>query len=149
MPKHRGSLQAAYSNADIATVALGVQFVGLQYNDDLNVNFIPAATLTDGRLRRVLSGGAAGVRRRSTLSVSRNFGRNIQVFFGVQNLFDKVYFVQTNPSTIGTPRLVNGGVRDSLGWPLTYGQAEPSRMRFARLSRVGQQTCCERRPDTV
>jgi hypothetical protein len=22
-----------------------------------------------------------------------------------------VYFVQTNPSTIGTPRLINGGVR--------------------------------------
>ena len=38
-------------------------------------------------------------------------GRNLQVFFGVQNLFDQVSFVQTNPSTIGTPRLVNGGVR--------------------------------------
>ena len=36
---------------------------------------------------------------------------NLQVFVGVQNLFDTVYFVQTNPSTIGTPRLVNGGVR--------------------------------------
>jgi len=33
------------------------------------------------------------------------------VFFGVQNLLDKEYFVQTNPSTIGTPRLINGGVR--------------------------------------
>ena len=45
------------------------------------------------------------------LSASRKLGRNIQAFFGVQNLFDKLYFVQTNPSTIGTPRLVNGGVR--------------------------------------
>ena len=42
---------------------------------------------------------------------SRDVGRNLQVFFGVQNLFDQVYFVQTNPSTIGTPRLVNGGLR--------------------------------------
>ena len=33
------------------------------------------------------------------------------MFFGVQNMLDKVYFVQTNPSTIGTPRLINGGVR--------------------------------------
>ena len=44
-------------------------------------------------------------------TVSRNFGPNLQVFVGAQNLFDKVYFVQTNPSTIGTPRLINGGLR--------------------------------------
>ena len=43
--------------------------------------------------------------------MSRNFGRSLQAFFGVQNLLDKEYFVQTNPSTIGTPRLINGGVR--------------------------------------
>ena len=29
----------------------------------------------------------------------------------IQNLLDKEYLVQTNPSTIGTPRLVNGGIR--------------------------------------
>ena len=45
---------------------------------------------------------------------SRAFGSNIDVFFGVQNLFDQKYFVQTNPSTFGTPRLVNGGVRRAL-----------------------------------
>ena len=44
-------------------------------------------------------------------TASREIGRNLQVFFGIQNMFDRVYFVQTNPSTIGTPRLVNGGVR--------------------------------------
>ena len=42
-------------------------------------------------------------------TISRSFGRMFQAFFGVQNLFDRVYFVQTNPSTIGTPRMVNGG----------------------------------------
>ena len=45
------------------------------------------------------------------LSASRSITHNIQAFFGVQNLFDQTYFVQTNPSTIGTPRLINGGVR--------------------------------------
>jgi len=45
------------------------------------------------------------------LTVARDLGHRVQAFFGVQNLFDTVYFVQTNPSTIGTPRLVNGGVR--------------------------------------
>jgi outer membrane receptor protein involved in Fe transport len=33
------------------------------------------------------------------------------VFFGVQNLFDEEYYVGLGPTTIGTPRLVNGGVR--------------------------------------
>ena len=110
VPKHRGSLQAAYSNADIATVALSVQFVGLQYNDDLNVNFIPAATLAAAGYDAAYPAGLPGYTS-VDLSVSRNLGRTLQLFFGVQNLLDKEYFVQTNPSTIGTPRLVNGGVR--------------------------------------
>jgi outer membrane receptor protein involved in Fe transport len=87
-----------------------VQFVGLQYNDDLNVNFIPSATLTDAGYDATTPVGLPGFAV-ADLTVSRNLGRGIQAFFGVQNLFDKVYFVQTNPSTIGTPRLVNGGLR--------------------------------------
>jgi iron complex outermembrane receptor protein len=110
VPKHRGSLQVAYSSASIATVALSVQWVGLQYNDDLNVNFIPVATLAaagyDGSYPAGLPGYAS-----VDLSVSRDFGHGLQAFIGVQNLLDKEYFVQTNPSTIGTPRLINGGIR--------------------------------------
>jgi outer membrane receptor protein involved in Fe transport len=37
--------------------------------------------------------------------------RNLEVFAGVQNLTDREYFVGTLPTTIGTPRLVNGGLR--------------------------------------
>jgi outer membrane receptor protein involved in Fe transport len=87
-----------------------VQLIGLQYNDDLNVNFIPAATLAEAGYAAVYPAGLPGYAA-VDLSVSRNLGRNLQAFVGVQNLLDKVYFVQTNPSTIGTPRLVNGGVR--------------------------------------
>jgi outer membrane receptor for ferric coprogen and ferric-rhodotorulic acid len=47
----------------------------------------------------------------SDLTVSHTFHRSLQAFVGIQNMFDKVYFVQTNPSTIGTPRLFNVGVR--------------------------------------
>jgi outer membrane receptor protein involved in Fe transport len=109
VPKNRGSLQIAYTSAKYANVALGMQFVGLQYNDDLNVNFIPTATLADAGYDPV----AAGLPGYTTVdfTASRDIGRSLQVFFGVQNLFDKVYFVQTNPSTIGTPRLVNVGFR--------------------------------------
>ncbi len=110
VPKHRGTVQVAYSNPKYATVALGIQSVGLQYNDDLNVNFIPVATLASVGYDASYPAGLPGFTV-VDLTVSRNLGRNIQAFFGAQNLFDKVYFVQTNPSTIGTPRLVNGGLR--------------------------------------
>ena len=110
VPKHRGSIHAAYSNEKYITVAVGVQFVGLQYNDDLNLNFIPVPTLAaagyDGSYPAGLPGYAV-----VDFTVMRDVGRRMQAFVGVQNLFDKVYFVQTNPSTIGTPRLINGGVR--------------------------------------
>jgi outer membrane receptor protein involved in Fe transport len=43
--------------------------------------------------------------------VSRAARPDAEVFFGVQNLFNQKYFVQTNPSTYGTPRLVSAGVR--------------------------------------
>ena len=110
VPKHRGSVQVAYSNPKYATVAVGVQTVGLQYNDDLNVNFIPPATLTAAGYESFTGAGLPGYAV-VDFTAARDLGRNIQAFVGVQNVFDRVYFVQTNPSTIGTPRLVNGGVR--------------------------------------
>jgi outer membrane receptor protein involved in Fe transport len=110
VPRNRGSLHAAYSNSKYVTVAVAAQFVGLQYNDDLNVNFIPAATLLASGYNDAVPAGLPGYGV-VDLTVSRDIGRRIQAFVGVQNLFDKEYFVQTNPSTIGTPRLVNGGIR--------------------------------------
>jgi len=109
VPKHRGSVQVAYTNPKIATVALGIQAVGLQFNDDLNTQFIPTATLAAAGYDPVAAGlpGYTVV----DLSVARDISRNIQAFVGAQNLFDADYFVQTNPSTIGTPRLVNVGIR--------------------------------------
>jgi outer membrane receptor protein involved in Fe transport len=51
----------------------------------------------------------------TNVTVARTVNRNLDVFFGVQNLFDTLYYVGTNPTTIGTPRLVNGGIRLSVG----------------------------------
>jgi outer membrane receptor protein involved in Fe transport len=48
-------------------------------------------------------------------TASRALVRNVDVFFGVQNMFDTEYIVGTLPTTIGTPRLVNGGVRVRFG----------------------------------
>jgi len=111
VPENRGSFQVAYTNAKYATVTLGVQIVGLQYNDDLNVNFIPPATLASaGYDSNAYPAGLPGFTS-VDLSVAHNFTPNIQAFFGMQNMLGKTYFVQTNPSTIGTPRLVNVGMR--------------------------------------
>ncbi len=92
-------------------VSLAFQFVGLQFNDDQNVQFIPATTLVaDGYDADQMPAACRGYTAVDLLA-SRDFGERLQVFFGAQNLTDKVYFVQTNPSTVGTPRLVNVGVR--------------------------------------
>jgi outer membrane receptor protein involved in Fe transport len=44
-------------------------------------------------------------------TAARALGKGIEVFFGVQNILDEEVYVQTNPTTIGAPRLVQGGVR--------------------------------------
>jgi len=110
VPQHRGSIQASFSNPRVVTIAVAVQATSLQYNDDLNVNFIPPATLADAGYTSFTGPGLPGYAS-VDLTVMRDVGRYLQVFFGVQNMCDQVSFVQTNPSTIGTPRLVNGGVR--------------------------------------
>jgi iron complex outermembrane receptor protein len=110
VPAHHGSFQVSYSNSKYATVALSLQAMSLQYNDDQNVNFIPAATLAAAGYSSFTGPGLPGYTSLD-LTVLRDVGRNLQVFFGAQNLLDQVYFVQTNPSTIGTPRLMNVGVR--------------------------------------
>jgi outer membrane receptor protein involved in Fe transport len=104
VPEHRGSFQVAYAHPKIANIAATVMFQGRQYNDDQNVQFIPATTLTEAGYDADFGAGLPGF---TTVDVtaSRSLGRMFEIFVGAD------YFVQTNPSTIGTPRLVNGGVR--------------------------------------
>jgi outer membrane receptor protein involved in Fe transport len=109
VPVHRGSMQVSYNNSRVANVSLSVQVAGKQFNDDLNVQFIPAATLTAAGYSTSDTPGLPGYTS-VDLVASRELTRRLQVFVGAQNLMNTVYFVQTNPSTIGTPRLVNGGV---------------------------------------
>ena len=94
VPRHRGSFQVEYTNARYLNVAFGLQAVGEQFDDDQNT---PS---------RVLPGYAV-----LSLSASRRVSRNLELFAGVQNLTDREYVVGTLPTTIGTPRLFNGGVR--------------------------------------
>jgi len=100
VPKHRGSIQAVYSNPRIVTFAAGLQLVGRQFDDDLNTRVVPGQS-APGLPGYVLVDFIA----------SRAVARNFDVFAGVQNLFDEEYFVGTLPTTIGSPRLMNVGVR--------------------------------------
>jgi len=94
VPTHRGSVQVEYANPRIVNVAFGLQALGEQFDDDQNT---PSRVLPE---YAVLS-----------LSASRRVSKNLELFAGVQNLTDREYFVGTLPTTIGTPRLINGGVR--------------------------------------
>jgi outer membrane receptor protein involved in Fe transport len=100
VPKHRGSVGVTYSNPRYVTVAATGTFFGRQYDDDLNQRTKPGDTEPGLPPYGVLD-----------LSASRDFGRNLEVFFGVQNMFDQEYYVMLLPTTTGTPRLINGGVR--------------------------------------
>jgi outer membrane receptor protein involved in Fe transport len=114
VPAHRGSVQVAYANPRFFTIAVGAQFLGRQFDDDLNVRTVGAAALAEAGYAVSTKPGLpayAVVDLMASRAIGRANGSNVEVFFGVQNLFDKEYFVQTGPSTIGTPRLVNGGIR--------------------------------------
>ena len=108
VPKHRVSLQLTYANPRYLNVAIENQFVGHQFDDDLNVAQI---------LPQIPGKAEVGLPKYSVtnFTLSRTVNRHADVFFGVQNLFDTTYYVGTNPTTIGTPRLVNGGIRLKVG----------------------------------
>jgi outer membrane receptor protein involved in Fe transport len=109
VPKHRGSLQVAYADPRIVNVALGVQMVGRQFDDDLNARGVPS----EGCAVQSQSCASPGLPGFTVveLTASRSIGRRLEAFFGVQNLFDEEFYVQTNPTTIGVPRTFHGGVR--------------------------------------
>jgi outer membrane receptor protein involved in Fe transport len=109
VPKHRGSFRVAYADPKIVTVSVGAQFFGRQFDDDLNVRGVPA----NGCAVSSTTCADPGLPGYGVIDfmASRAFGRNLEAFFGVQNAGDTEYFVGTNPTTIGSPRLVNGGIR--------------------------------------
>jgi outer membrane cobalamin receptor len=94
VPRNRGSIQVVYSNPKFAAIAFDVQGIGAQFDDDLNTQsrLMPAYGTAD-------------------FTASRAIVKNFDVFFGIQNMFNETYVVATLPTTIGSPRLFNGGLR--------------------------------------
>jgi outer membrane receptor protein involved in Fe transport len=100
VPKHRGSIQLAYVNPRIASIGIGLQFIGRQFDDDLNVRVVPGES----------EPGLPGYTM-ADFTASRDITRNFEAFFGMQNIFNEEYIVGTLPTTIGSPRLFHGGIR--------------------------------------
>jgi outer membrane receptor protein involved in Fe transport len=99
VPKNRGSLSVTYADPRYLDVTVNALFVGHQFDDDQNVKARP------GEEPGMPGYGVVD------LSASRAIGRAVDVFFTVQNMFDKEYWVQLQPTTIAAPRLVNVGFR--------------------------------------
>ncbi len=108
VPKHRASFQVTYTDPRFVNIAIENQFVGHQFDDDRN----EAVIFSNLASRREIGLPAYNV---TNFTVSRTINRNVDFFAGVQNLFGTTYYVGTNPTTIGTPRLVNGGIRLKVG----------------------------------
>jgi outer membrane receptor protein involved in Fe transport len=100
VPKHRGSVSLAYSNPRYVNISVSAMFFGRQFDDDLNTRTKPGETEPGLPPYGVME-----------LSALRAIGRHLDVFFGVQNLFDQEYYVQFQPTTTGSPRMINGGFR--------------------------------------
>lgn len=104
VPRHRGSVSIAYMNPRWADLTLDIQAVGSQFDDDRNSRIVPGYDSPGLPKYAVVS-----------LYASRRISDALDVFVGAQNLFDQVYYVGTLPTTIGTPRLVNVGLRVRVG----------------------------------
>ena len=100
VPKNRGSVSVSYANPRVATLSMSVLGFGRQFNEDLNNGVVPGNTEPGLPAYGVLE-----------FSALRSIGRNLDLFLGVQNALDQQYIVQLLPTTTGSPRLVNGGVR--------------------------------------
>jgi outer membrane receptor protein involved in Fe transport len=100
VPTHRGSLEIAYSNPRLIDFAFDVQALGSQFDDDLNSRVVPGYD-------------DPGLPKYAIVSfrASRTLARNVDLFVGAQNLLNQTYYVGTLPTTIGTPRMINAGVR--------------------------------------
>jgi len=100
VPRHRASLQAFYTSPRYLTFSVALQALGRQFDDDMNVRIVPGLS----------EPGLPGYGLVS-VTASRRIVRGVEGFVAVQNLFDQEYFVGTLPTTVGSPRLITGGVR--------------------------------------
>lgn len=95
VPLHQGSMVLSYTGPLIASVE--GRWVGNQFEDDLNQLKLGGYVVLDLMLRKPVSD-------------------HLDLFLAVHNILDRVYPVGRTPvETLGTPRLVHGGVQVRFG----------------------------------
>jgi outer membrane cobalamin receptor len=94
VPRHMASASLDHSGSIALT--LEARFVGAQFEDDQNTLLLDSYPLVDVAVRRAL-------------------GHSVEAFLSIENLLDRAYPVGRTPvTTLGTPRLVHGGLLVSL-----------------------------------
>jgi outer membrane receptor protein involved in Fe transport len=104
VPANRATARAIYTDPRFATIGVELQVVGRQFDDDQNVVTVPGQQAPGLPAYAVVN-----------LTASREIRPGLLVFAGVQNLFDRQYFVGTLPTTIGSPRLIAAGIQIRTG----------------------------------
>lgn len=104
VPRHRATVQAAYTNPDWLNVSVSLQATGRQFDDDQNLRGVPGRTQPGLPGYLVVDG-----------SLSKRLSRRTEIFGGAQNLFDRTLFVGTLPTTLGAGRTIHAGVVVRLG----------------------------------
>jgi outer membrane receptor protein involved in Fe transport len=94
VPRHRGSVGVEYVNQRYVDIGSQLHYTSAQFDDDVNT---PSRRL----------GGYTTV----DFTASRQVREDLDVFFNIQNVFNKEFVIQTNPRTIGQPRLFTAGFR--------------------------------------
>jgi outer membrane receptor protein involved in Fe transport len=96
VPLHAASQSLIYNGRRWSGTVTG-RYVTRQFDDDLNTFLLPSYFTADMMLRWRL-------------------GSRVESYLACENLFDRDYFTGRTPTpTLGTPRLVRGGVRLRLG----------------------------------
>ena len=95
VPEHEVTVKLGYTNAALLSAAVQVRYVGDQFEDDLNSLRLGDFAVVD-------------------LSLARRITNWSEVFFQIENLFDRTYEVGKTTDgliTTGAPLLAHGGVR--------------------------------------
>jgi len=96
-PRNRANLTLAYDNPSLVTVSAEGNYIGLQYENDIN-------TLPMGEVYLV------------NVFAAWHATKFLDVYAAVQNLFDRLYVVgRAGIDTVGQPRFIHGGVRVAFG----------------------------------
>ncbi len=96
-PSQRANLSAAFDDPRFLTVSIQLNYIGLEYEDDLN-------TLPMGQALLV------------NVFAAWHIIPTLDLYVGVENLFNTQYLVgRAGVDTVGQPRFIHGGIRLRLG----------------------------------